>query len=64
MLYRNNDGNLIEITKKYFYNDYLFNKKMIEIKITFAKKDRIDNYYSIKHNYSENLLNSLIPETF
>lgn len=63
MLFRNKDGDLHEITKKDFYNDYLFNKKMMEIKITFAKKDRMDNY-SIKHNYSETLINSLIPETF
>jgi len=63
MLFRNKNGDLIEITKKDFYNDYLFNKKMMEVKITFAKKDRMDNY-SIKHNYSEILLNSLIPETF
>jgi hypothetical protein len=63
MLFRNKNGDLIEITKKDFYNDYLFNKKMIEIKITFAKKDRMENYF-IKHNYSETLINSLIPETF
>lgn len=60
MLFRNKDGILVEINKNDFYNDYLFNKKMMEFKITFAKQDKID----VKHNYSETLLKSLIPETF
>jgi hypothetical protein len=63
MLFRTKDGSLIEINKKDFYNDYLFNKRMMEIKITFAKQDKQNNY-NRKHNYSETLISALIPETF
>ena len=58
MLFRNIEGKLIEINKKDFINDYLFYKKIMELKIPFSKFNKMDKY--IPFNYSNRIINKLI----
>ena len=57
MLYRNIEGEFIEINKKDFINDYLFYKKIAELKIPFSKF-KINSY--LKLNFSNRIINKLI----
>ena len=56
MIFRNIDGILIEINKMDYKNDYLYNKKILELKLSFSKLNQINSSY----NYSNYLINNVI----
>jgi len=57
MLYRNADGNLIEINKNDFINDKLYYEKIIELKLYFSKLQEKQN---VKKKYSTFIINNII----
>lgn len=51
MLFRSNDGKLIEIKKQSFINDKLYYQKIINIKkSTFELKETLQNKYNYETN--------------
>lgn len=59
MIFRNIDGILIEINKMDYKNDYLYNKKILELKLSFSKLNQINNSY----NYSNYLINNVVNKS-
>ena len=52
MLFRDSNGNLIELNRYDFKNDKLYYQKIIEIKQLFTKSTKTQNYsdYVIQHS--------------
>jgi hypothetical protein len=59
MIFRNIDGNLLEINKFDYKNDYLYYKKILELKLSFSKLNQINNSY----NYSNYLINNVVNKS-
>jgi len=55
MLFRNISGDIIEINKYDYINDYIYYTKIMEIKETFSKVTKIKNNI----NYSNIIVNSI-----
>jgi len=58
MLFRDINGNLIELNKYHFKNDKLYYQKIMEIKKQFTKPTK--NEYSNYSNYSNYVIQLLI----
>jgi len=56
MIFRNIDGNLLEIKKFDYKNDYVYYKKILELKLPFSKLNKINSSY----NYSSFVINNVI----
>jgi len=57
MLYRNIDGNLIEINKNDFINDKIYYEKIMKLKISFSKLQEKQN---VKKKYSTFIIDNII----
>jgi hypothetical protein len=55
MLFRNISGDIIELNKYDYINDYIYYTKIMEIKQTFSKVTKIKNNI----NYSNIIVNSI-----
>jgi hypothetical protein len=59
MLFRNINGELIEINKYDFKNDKLYYQQIMEIKKEFTKSNKSNNI-----NYSNYIINNSLKKTF
>ena len=59
MLFRDINGNLIEVNRYDFKNDKLYYQKIMEIKKQFTKSNKNE-----QSNYSNYVINQLLKETF
>ena len=59
MLFRDINGNLIELNRYDFKNDKLYYQKIMEIKKQFTKSNKNE-----QSNYSNYVINQLLKETF
>ena len=59
MLFRNINGELIEINKYDFKNDKLYYQEIIKIKKEFTKSNKSNNI-----NYSNYIINNSLKKTF
>ena len=71
MLFRMNDGTLIELNKRNYVNDHLYYAKILEIKksLYILKKEEspkeslsINNNFTKKNSYSLQAINRLLNE--
>lgn len=60
MIFRNIDGNLVEINKFDFKNNYLYYKSLLDLKMPFSKLNKINNSY----NYSSNLISNIVNNKY
>jgi len=60
MIFRNIDGILVELNRFDFKNDYLYYKKILELKQFFSKSNQNNNSY----NYSNFLINKIVNKEF
>ena len=56
MIFRKEDGMLVEINRFDYKNDYLYYKKVLELKHFFSKSNQMNNSY----NYSNYIINKII----
>ena len=59
MLFRDINGNLIELNRYDFKNDKVYYQKIMEIKKQFTKSNKNE-----QSNYSNYVINQLLKETF
>jgi len=68
MIFRNNDGVLIDIKRRNFKNDQLFYKKLIEIKVKKERKQQnVQSAFMVKESskvglYSKQAIDKLMKE--
>ena len=61
MIYRNTDGNLVEIKKFDYKNDYMYYKKILELKQPFTKSNQINISYNYSSFVINNVVNKVLP---